>query len=232
MSALSDEPTFYDSFAHVSELGLDHIGAEHVKRALGFLRSIGIRTRMRERVEGFLLGPVDIDDGVIVWSWLVRGLVPAPHAEIVGDMLHEAGHLAVLPQDVRPHLTFDVDESMHTFETALTDAGEPDLANAVRTMALVGSEAAATCWAYAAAIHLGIDPKCSFDLAYEEEASGRIERLECESGRHQGIENLKQLGLVAEEGFPKLASWTVGAAGLDPVKTSPRALYSEPSTNA
>src|SRR5947209_19755915 len=58
-----------------------------------------------------------------------------------GDLLHEAGHLAIAPGDVRPGLSGEVIIPWADM-------------NAV--------EVQVTAWAYAATIHLGLDPKILF----------------------------------------------------------------------
>lgn len=92
----------------------------------GFVRGIGIPVRTATLEAAFLPG-LDIGDGAILFD-AERLLYP-------GDILHEAGHLAVMAPEARavPKL-------------------EPD----------GGDEMAAIAWSYAAALHLGIDPAIVF----------------------------------------------------------------------
>jgi hypothetical protein len=96
---------------------------------VSFLRQIGLDVRLGELPDSTFLPGILIEYG---------GLVVDPsRLRFPGDLLHEAGHLAVVPPDRRA--------AMHR------DAGR----NA-------GEEMAAIAWSYAALVHLGLDPAVVF----------------------------------------------------------------------
>lgn len=96
-------------------------------RILDFLRGIGIAVREAEVPEGSFLPGIRIE----------RGGLRVDRARLLwpGDLLHEAGHLAVVPAALRPAL-----------DDALQDL--PAVPH--------GGEIEATAWAWAALRHLGL----------------------------------------------------------------------------
>jgi hypothetical protein len=97
---------------------------------VGFLREIGLTVRLAalETEETFLPG-VALEPG---------GLVVDPERlRYPGDLLHEAGHLAVLTTEERAVAGGNVGTDM-------------------------GGEIGAQCWSYAAALHLGLAPEVVF----------------------------------------------------------------------
>ena len=102
-------------------------------RILEFLRSIGLAVCEAEVPEGSFLPGVRIERG---------GLrVDRARLRWPGDLLHEAGHLAVVPTALRS-----------TLDDALQDL--PEVAH--------GGEIEATAWAWAATRHLGLDSAVLF----------------------------------------------------------------------
>jgi hypothetical protein len=102
------------------------------ERVLGFVRGLGIAVRdARPGEEGFLPG-LAIRCGAIV--------VNAARWEHPGDLLHEAGHLAVI-----------------TPEERIVKSLAPTPAD----------EMAAIAWSYAAAVHLGVAARTLFHDAYK-----------------------------------------------------------------
>jgi hypothetical protein len=111
-----------------------------------------------------------------------------------GDLLHEAGHLAVSPSDVRLTLSDEV---------ALPDE------------VMEGIEAFSIAWSYAAALHLGIDPRLVF---HPEGYLGRSEALltTYELGVYIGANGLEEYGMTANKGqvrelglapYPHVMKW-------------------------
>ena len=118
------------------------------ERLAGFVREIGIDVRPAELPDGTFLPGLDIRDGAI--------LVDESRLAHPGDILHEAGHLAV------------------------TDASErhaPTLAPAD------GDEMAALAWSYAALKHLALDPAVVFHpQGYKGGGASLIEAFEGPGG--------------------------------------------------
>ena len=98
-----------------------------VERLAAFIRGIGIDVRPAELPDPTFLPGLAIRDGVI--------FVDEARLAHPGDMLHEAGHLAVIEPAVR-----------HLPELVSTD----------------GDEIAAQAWSWAAIRHLGLDPAIVF----------------------------------------------------------------------
>lgn len=107
-----------------------------------------------------------------------------------GDLLHEAGHIAVLSAEERKAVD--------------GDAG----ANG-------GAEMGATAWSYAAVVHLGLDPSVIFHgQSFKGGAKSMIENFT--QGRYLGVPLLDWYGLTAEpkrarelgvEPYPHMLRW-------------------------
>jgi hypothetical protein len=139
---------------------------------VNFLTAIGLEVRTGTLSEDFLPG-IRIDAGVMT--------VDPARLSYCGDLLHEAGHLAVLPSAERNGAAPNVSK----------DGGE---------------EMAAIAWSYAAAFHLGLDPKIVFhDGGYRGGSDSIVENFG--EGRYFGVPLLEWMGLTAtksaaERGVP------------------------------
>lgn len=98
-------------------------------RIVGFLRTIGITVRSSEVNDQAFLPGLLIDGGEL--------LVEESKLVSAGDLLHEAGHLALMPATER--------------EIAQANMGDD-----------AGFEMGAIAWSYAAAWHLSVDPAIVF----------------------------------------------------------------------
>ncbi len=107
-----------------------------------------------------------------------------------GDLLHEAGHLAVMPLRIRKDMNGDL--------------GNDNIQQ--------GGEMAAIAWSYAACMHLSIDPRIVF---HEHGYKGYSEKLigQFENGNGLGVPLLIWQDMAAgpdaedDERFPKMKSW-------------------------
>ncbi len=138
--------------------------SELTKRIAAFLVSIGIPV-LAEPIEQetFLPGILVRDGGLVVDEEKLA------HP---GDLLHEAGHLAVVPPSRRAEL----------FMHAGNDAGE---------------ELMAIAWSWAALLHLGLEPAVLFHPeGYKGGSASLIENFS--SGRTFGVPTLQWLGMTAE----------------------------------
>jgi Aspartyl/Asparaginyl beta-hydroxylase len=130
-----------------------------------FLRSIGLDVAIGAfDGEGAVPG-IRIEQGTLV--------VDESRLRFPGDLLHEAGHLAVAEPTRRATITGD----------AASDGGE---------------EMAAIAWSYAAALHLGIDPACVFHPDGYRGGSGAIIENFAQ-GRYFGVPLLQWFGLTYDE---------------------------------
>ncbi len=95
-----------------------------------------------------------------------------------GDLLHEAGHLAVAPGELRPTLSGEV---------------------AIPGVLMEPVESQAIAWSYAAILHLGLDPRVVFhEGGYGNGASSSESLLFSFSlGVYIGVNGLQDAGLTA-----------------------------------
>lgn len=158
-----------------------------------------------------------------VWCGGDHVLCYDPRVACVGDLLHDAGHLAVMPSRLRPLLGVgDVygSPAMRTQPEELDPAlwigyfgdREPWPVLELNTVAL---EHAAIAWSYAAANAAGVDPRRVFGVTwYSPSNSGPVAGAGAELlrllnyGTHPGIRELARLGLVDDaDDFPFLRRW-------------------------
>jgi hypothetical protein len=151
-----------------------------------FVKAIGIDvTRGVVDTGSFLPGVAVVDGGLIIDESKLNW---------PGDILHEAGHLAVTPAAHRSGMSGTVDAA----------DGHPDVV-----------EVEAICWSYAACLHLRLDPRVVFhDHGYD----GRSEALlrNFEVGVFLGVRGLEMAGMTLSrvsaaetggESFPSMVKW-------------------------
>jgi hypothetical protein len=153
-----------------------------VTRIAGFLVSIGLQVGVSHSLTNPFLPGIEIQNGVLLFDESTL-LYP-------GDLLHEAGHLAMLPPSQRAH----ANENMG-------DNG--------------GLEMAAIAWSYAAALHLGIEPAVVFhEAGYRGGSKAILENFT--AGRYFGVPLLEWAGLTATgknakalgvEPYPAMQRW-------------------------
>ena len=156
------------------------------KRIAEFLVSVGIEVVPARGLGECFLPGVRVEAG--------RLLVEESELKFPGDLLHEAGHLAVAPADVRPTLGGEVvipGADMDSFEVM------------------------ATAWAYAAVRRLGLAPEVLFhEGGYAGKSAGLI--FTYGAGVYPGAAALQQLGMTAGvaaareagvEPYPHMLRW-------------------------
>ncbi|WP_026433983.1 hypothetical protein [Paracidovorax oryzae] len=155
-------------------------------RIMDFLRGIGLPVREAPLPDGSFLPGVRIERGGLCVD-RVRLAWP-------GDLLHEAGHLAVVPAALR--------------------AGMDD---ALQNLPAVehGGEIEATAWAWAASCHLGLDAAVLFhDGGYHGQAQSL--RLTFGMGVYLGLAGLAATGMALTpvqasaqggEPYPRMQVW-------------------------
>ena len=132
-----------------------------------FVRDVGIAVEAATLPDATLLPGLDIRGGVV--------RIDADRLLYPGDILHEAGHVAVSDPDSR-----------HSPEFSSTDGGE---------------EMAAIAWSYAAACRLGVAPDVVFHpQGYKGGAEALVENFT--SGRYIGVPLLQWWGMTLE---PRMA---------------------------
>ena len=150
------------------------------ERLVAFVRGIGIDVRTAALPEKTVLPGLDIRNGAI--------LVDEARMTHPGDILHEAGHLAV------------------------TDPAERDVPTLSPTPA---EEMTSIAWSYAALRHLALDPAIVFhDDGYKGEAVSLIENFT--AGHYFGVPLLQLYGMAVEpkraaatgaEPYPHMLRW-------------------------
>jgi hypothetical protein len=146
-----------------------------------FLEEIGIVLREGEVPEKTFLPGLCIQNGEVVYD-KSRLLYP-------GDILHEAGHVAVCNSAERVTMCGDV---------AAADDGKS------------GEEAITLLWTWAAIKKTGIPPEVVFhDHGYKDQSEFLIESFE--NGNYIGLELLVWAGMTnhpgTREGFPQMKNW-------------------------
>jgi hypothetical protein len=150
------------------------------ERMAAFVRGIGIEVRAAELPDYTFLPGLDIRDGAI--------LVDEQRLAYPGDLLHEAGHIAVAPPEQR---------------AAPALSPEP------------GDEIATLAWSYAAARHLALEPEVVFHPhGYKRGSQALIEAFT--GGGSPGVPLLQYYGMTlapnsaAARGvdpFPRMLRW-------------------------
>jgi hypothetical protein len=155
-------------------------------RIVSFLTAIGLSVSESAVPESTFLGGIEVVGGALQFD---RDKLGFP-----GDLLHEAGHLAVTPASERPMLSGEVE----------TLADVPELI-----------ELEAMLWSYAACLHLGLDPRVVF---HAEGYHGQSEALlrNFSMGIFLGVNGLEKAGMTlspaeaAQRGkkpFPSMQKW-------------------------
>jgi hypothetical protein len=137
-------------------------------KCVNFLNSIGIQTIFRKiETDSFLPGFL-IENGMII---IDKDTLQHP-----GDILHEAGHIAVVPTAHRSRLT----------EKTI-----------IKRRNREGEEMMAIAWSYAACMHLLIDPLFVFhDQGYRGGSSQITES--CSKNDYMGLLMLQALGMTTD----------------------------------
>lgn len=155
-------------------------------KMIRFVEEIGLPVKLFVIDEPTFLSGITLQNG---------GLIIDPEKLLYpGDILHEAGHLAVMPPDIRATMNGSLD-------------GKSDLHQ--------GGEIMAIAWSYAACLHLELDPAIVFHKnGYKGEAEGILKNFS--EGRYLGLPLLQWAGLcnepekIPEPGkvyYPKMLKW-------------------------
>ena len=162
--------------------GVEREPPERVTRAIvAFLREIGLPVRTGAIAEATFLPGIRVEHGALLFD-------PA-RLRFPCDLLHEAGHLAVVEPERRA--------AMH-----LNVGSDP------------GEEMMAIAWSYAAAVHLGIDPALLFHAEYK--GGGPAILAAFTAGRGFGVPMLQWVGMTFDargaraeggEPYPHMRRW-------------------------
>ncbi|HEY1113709.1 MAG TPA: hypothetical protein VGE66_09105 [Chitinophagaceae bacterium] len=157
--------------------------ADYFKKAMGFIHEIGIQTEFK---------PIPADQCFLPGLFIEQGsiIIDQDRLQYPGDILHEAGHIAVVPAAERnalygPHIQKRKD------------------APAEEMMVIA--------WSYAACIYLGLEPEFVFHKdGYHGGGLSIIDNFQ--AGRYIGVPVLQWLGMTTVlEGsaivYPGMIKW-------------------------
>jgi hypothetical protein len=172
-------------------------------KAVAFLEGLGLRTRFDSDARGFLSG-VGIRRGELV--------VVQPNDDLACELLHEAGHLAVLPGMFRDEASGDLDD----VNKAMSDWTDQHLAaihpDDPRMRAILQSgECEAVAWSYAAALAIGIDTRIPFYRGFDDEGLSLHDQVA--SGYYFGVHGLVAGGMTdlprphSTTPYPRMKRW-------------------------
>lgn len=142
---------------------------EYLEKCISFLSEIGIEIKFEKLHEPCFLPGLSIHNGAII---IDREALKYP-----GDILHEAGHIAVVPVSERVTLTASVIEKREMREA---------------------EEMMAIAWSYAACMYLGLDPYVVFhDEGYKGGGSYIADNFN--DKKYFGLPMLQWKGMAADE---------------------------------
>jgi hypothetical protein len=141
----------------------------NLDKTISFLQSIGLTIRYNNIETDCFLPGISISNGSII--------IDKEKLQYPGDILHEAGHLAVVPSEDRA--------SLNEHDIALRPQRE---AEEMMTIA----------WSYAVCVHLGINARFVFhDDGYKGGGSSLAENFE--NKQYFGVPMLQWVGMTLEE---------------------------------
>jgi hypothetical protein len=147
--------------------------AEYLQKCISFLQEIGIETCFEKLDESCFLPGLAIRNGTII---IDKEALSNP-----GDILHEAGHIAVVPAAERHMLTASVIQNREHREA---------------------EEMMAIAWSYAACVHLGLDPHLVFhDEGYK--GGGSYIAGNFAAKNYFGLPMLQWKGMAAGEKYAR-----------------------------
>jgi hypothetical protein len=150
---------------------------EITDKIIDFIRSVGIEVTIVTFEGETVLPGIAISNGGL--------LVDTEKLLYPGDLLHEAGHLAVVPPEIRRSMNGALDP-------------KEDFKLAGEQMAIP--------WSYAAAIHIGIDPAIVFHSdGYKGESEWLLGMFK--NNTIIGLPALQWIGLTISDDFPKMIKW-------------------------
>lgn len=181
---------------------------------VAFLRGLGFTVVYGEGAHGGFLPGVNIREGVLhVDPETLAGS---------GDVLHEAGHLAVIPQRFWPRINSDIEVGVNA---VIAEEVGPDSPTGRQLAQVISQgEFMAQAWSFAAAHAAGVSPDCIFfpgtyKMTDYDGVHPMLEWLR--RGTHYGPQRLAEFGMTGYEGvfallhnnglppFPHMTRWLV-----------------------
>ncbi|WP_268123502.1 hypothetical protein [Roseivirga pacifica] len=149
----------------------------HLEKILSFINSIGIPVQECDLPTETFIPGIKIDKGTLLYD--------PEKLKYPGDLLHEAGHIALMTPEERRKIAGDV--------ASFRPPGVDD-------------EVAVILWSYAALKHIKIPIEVVFhENGYKGDAQWLIEQLENKT--YIGLPLLSWMGMCSEQDFPKMKAW-------------------------
>lgn len=171
-------------------------------RTLDFLNNNGIPCTVVPNSKGFIAGVK-----------IVFGCLEVDPKARVSNVLHEAGHLAVLPGRFRRQANIDIDAVIEVMVDSV-DFSNPDVGEARAAMQAGDTEA--TAWAWAAGMAIGLRPEKVIHST-EYDGTGAEVRISLQTGSYIGISGLAAAGFCVTRlrleavyglpSYPRLGMW-------------------------
>ncbi|MGP1715658.1 MAG: hypothetical protein ACTS9Y_00635 [Methylophilus sp.] len=159
-----------------------------------FIESIGIKVIKVESLQNGFMDDIEIVNGSIYITTNTQ----------VSNLLHEAGHLAIIPANLRHMANGDLDES---FDGIFKMTSHLDPEHPIQKVLIQCSDPEATAWAWAIGQHLGIpDDQIIRDEDYDGEGKSIRWMLKC--GKYFGIHGLAASGMTSVGSYPNMVIWS------------------------
>jgi tRNA (cmo5U34)-methyltransferase len=169
----------FGAFGGIKEKAANQISREDADNTtiiLDFLKEIGIATK-KQTLENTFLPGIEINKGVLLYD--------TEKLQYPGDLLHEAGHIALMTEEERKIIVGNVKE--------YRSPGQDD-------------ELGVMLWSYAALKHLNIKTEVVFHPnGYKGDAQMLIDTYE--SANYKGLPLLVWMDLCEQSEFPKMKKW-------------------------
>lgn len=180
----------------------EKLNCEHAQKTMEFLNAIGLQVDVVPGASGFIEG-IRLVDGTIQID---------PNCPVSG-LLHEAGHLAVIPKAYRHFMNGGLFKSFkQIFEVADFMSLEPD--HPTSRALMQSSDPEVTAWAWAVGKHLEI-PDELIIMDHEYDNGGADLRISLNCCAYMGIHGLMHAGFCTVRPnpyrklavYPKLEFW-------------------------
>jgi len=177
-------PAIVTLYSYLTDMKCNEEEMAVFKKCIAFLNDIGVQTSFRSIGDDSFLPGFLIENGMVV---IDMDLLQYP-----GDILHEAGHIAVVPFADRSRLN----------EKAIIKRRDRE-----------AEEVMAIAWSYAACIHLMIDPSFVF---HEDGYRGGSNSImdSCSRNEYMGMFMLQSLGMATDNkeaargaSTPRMIKW-------------------------
>jgi hypothetical protein len=142
--------------------------SEDLKKCIDFINSIGIEIEFSDETKENFLPGIEIFEGKLI--------INLNSLDFPGDILHEAGHIAIVPISERNTLNADTIAKRQSREA---------------------EEMMAIAWSYAACLHIGLPATFVFHGGYKGGGSYLVENFE--QKRYIGLPMLQYHGMCYDE---------------------------------